>query len=102
MPDDPQLVKIEIRDEEHEVETLWAFDLGNNLYKLDNTPWFAYRISTGDIIEAEPVEGDGFPVFKRVVQKSGYRTIRIRAEQNFDDELFEEIKSLGCSFEGAV
>ena len=102
MSNDSQLVKIEIRGEDNQVETVWAFDLGNHLYKLDNTPWFAYRISTGDIIEAEREEADGFPVFKRVVEKSGYRTVRIVADQDFDDEFFEQINSLGCSFEGAT
>jgi len=50
MSDEPKLVKVELRDEEGEVETLWAFDLGNHRYKLDNTPWYAYGVSTGDVI----------------------------------------------------
>jgi len=41
-------------------------------------------------------------VFKCVVEKSGYRTIRIVSELEFSDELFQEIKNLGCSFEGAT
>jgi len=101
MAEDPKLVKVELRGEDGEVETLWAFDLGNGRYKLDNTPWYAYGVSTGDVIEAAPEDHAGFPVFKAVVEKSGYRTVRITAASDFTDEFFEEIKALGCSFEGA-
>ena len=102
MSSDLKLVKVELRGTNGEVETLWAFDLGNQRYKLDNTPWYAYGVSAGDIIEAESDTTDGFPVFRRVVEKSGYRTIRILSEQGFGDELFQQIKGLGCSFEGAT
>jgi hypothetical protein len=101
MAGDPNLVKVELRGKDGEVETLWAFDLGGGRYKLDNTPWFAYGVSTGDVIEAEREEPGGFPVFRRVVEKSGSRTIRIASEEDFSDELFQQIKDLGCSFEGA-
>jgi hypothetical protein len=101
MADDPNLVKVELRGDDGEVETLWAFDLGNGRYELDNTPWYAYGISTGDVIEAEREDPEGFPVFKSVVAKSGYRTVRITAATDFTDDFFEEIKDLGCSFEGA-
>jgi hypothetical protein len=98
---DPNLVKVELHGEDGEVETLWAFDLGNGRYKLDNTPWYAYGVSTGDVIEAEPEEPGHFPVFRKVVAKSGYRTVRIVSDKDFTDGVFEEIKHLGCSFEGA-
>src|SRR5436305_8300656 len=101
MAEDPKLVKVELRGNDGEVETLWAFDLGSGRYKLDNTPWYAYGVSTGDVIEAEREDPDGFPVFKNVVEKSGYRTVRITADSDFTDDFFEEIKALGCSFEGA-
>ena len=98
---DPNLVKVELRGEDDKVETLWAFDLGGGRYKLDNTPWYAYGVSTGDVIEAELEEPNGFPVFKRVVEKSGYRTVRIVSDEDFTNDVLEEIKDLGCSFEGA-
>src|SRR5437763_5731009 len=101
MAEDPNLVKVELRGGDGEVETLWAFDLGQDRYRLDNTPWYAYGVSTGDVIEAEREDPDGFPVFKRVVSKSGFRTVRITSDVDFTDDLFEEIKTLGCSFEGA-
>ena len=102
MAQEPPLVKVELRGDEEEVEPLWAFHLGGNLYRLDNTPWYAYRVSTRDVIEAEAGTASGFPVFGRVVEKSGYRTVRIVADEDFTDELLKEIKALGCSFEGAT
>jgi len=101
MPTEP-LVKVELRGDDGEVETLWAFHLGANRYRLDNTPWYAYRVSTGDIIEAEAESAGSFPVFRRVIEKSGYRTIRIVADVDFTDEFLKEINALGCSFEGAT
>ncbi len=84
MAENPNLVKVELRGDDGEVETLWAFDLGQDQYKLDNTPWYAYGVSTGDVIEAERQEPDGFPLFKRVVATSGYRTVRGERGQAFD------------------
>jgi hypothetical protein len=102
MAEDQRLVKVELRGPDDEVETLWAFDLGQGRYKLDNTPWYAYGVSVGDVIEAE-VEGDGgFPVLRRVLEKSGYRTVRITSGADFTDDFLEQIKALGCSLEGAT
>jgi hypothetical protein len=101
MAEDPNLVKVELRGDDGEVETQWAFDLGQDRYKLDNTPSYAYGVSTGDVIEAKRSDPGGFPVFKRVVAKSGFRTVRITSDADFTDDFFEEIKTLGCSFEGA-
>jgi hypothetical protein len=101
MAEDPKLVKVELHGEDDEVETLWAFDLGNGRYKLDNTPWYAYGVSTGDVIEAQREDPGGFLIFRRVVEKSGYRTIRIASDEDFSDDLLYEIQGLGCSFEGA-
>ncbi len=43
-----------------------------------------------------------FSGFRKIVEKSGYRTIRIVADEDFTDELLREINALGCSFEGAT
>jgi hypothetical protein len=95
-----ELVKVEIRTND-EVETLWAQPLGNSLYRLDNTPWYAYGVSWRDVVEATPQDG-GFPLFTRVVDKSGYRTVRVIVR---DDAELEQLKAgvlaLGCTFEGA-
>lgn len=95
-----QLAKIAFRDAEGHVETLWAFDLGNHLYKLDNTSWFQYGVSYKDIVEALP-QADGFPFFTRVVEKSGYRTLRVMDEERVPRQLLDSLVEVGCSYEGA-
>ena len=101
---DDKYVKIGLRDDDGEVETPWAISLGGDLYQIENTPFFAYRISAGDVVEALP-ESDGFLFFKRVVRKSGHRTVRVMLEESAEVEpgptLLADIKRLDCSFEGA-
>jgi len=94
------LVKVAFRDAKGEIETLWAFDLGDHRYRLDNTPWFQYGVSYQDIVEAFP-EPDGFLFFTRVVEKSGYRTIRVQADTGVPQSLIDNLTASGCSFEGA-
>ena len=55
---------------------MWATPMGGNRYRLENLPFFAYGMSFHDIVEAEPAQ-DGMLDFVRVVEKSGYRTIRV-------------------------
>lgn len=102
--DDDKYVKIGIRDDDGDVETPWAVSLGGNLYQIDNTPFFAYGISAGDVIEALP-EPDGFLFFQRVVRKSGHRTVRVMLPESAEIEpgptLLGDIKRLGCTYEGA-
>jgi hypothetical protein len=73
---EPDLVKLEVRLDDGTVETPWAKKVGENLYRSYNIPFLAYRLSAGDIVEAEP-QARGFPVVKRVAEKSGNRTIRV-------------------------
>lgn len=87
-----------------DVETLWAFPLGGNLYRLDSSPFFAYRVSWLDIVEAEP-DDEGVLSFVRVVEKSGNRTVRVITEgyETTSKEakpFLEGIIDLGCSYEG--
>ena len=102
--DNHSYVKIGIRDETGQVETLWAIPVGDNLFRLDNVPFFAYRISDGDIVEAAP-DTDGMLMFTRVVRKSGNRTIRallpLPLEEEPSSSLMETLKRVGCSFERA-
>ena len=101
MSEEKQLTKVVFRDDAGKVETLWAFDLGENLYQLDNTPWYQYSVSWKDVIEAVPESGGELPLFRRVVEKSGYRTLRVALDEPATDVFLDEIKQLGCLFEGA-
>ena len=101
MPKEKPLTKVAFRDDDGKVETLWAYDLGENLYQLDNTPWYQYGLSWKDVVEAVPQNEGELPLFRRVVAKSGYRTLRISLEEPATAEFLDEIKQLGCGFEGA-
>jgi hypothetical protein len=88
------------------VETLWSFDLGENRYRLDNSPFYAYSVSVGDVVFAPVDPVDGRPTFKSVLEKSGNRTVRVildppLATRNSSDAVVQVLVALGCSYEGA-
>lgn len=66
-------VLLRVPDEEGSttMETLWAVPLGNDLYQLDNSPFYAYGASCRDIVFAPANHADGLPIFEFVVLKSG-------------------------------
>jgi hypothetical protein len=100
------MVKVELRDYDNDVETLWATPLGRHRYRLENSPFFAYGVSWLDVIEARPPARGQIPAFLRVVTKSGHRTIRIIFKPPVDRSrksraVLESLVEMGCSFEGA-
>lgn len=100
------LFKVINEDGSVDAETLWATNLGNDKYKLDNSPFYAYSVSWEDIIYAPYDDDEQFPTFERVVEKSGNRTIRIIFDPpvedgNKSDRLLQGLVELGCSYEGA-
>jgi len=96
---EPPLTKIAFTDEQGDIETLWAFDLGGGRYKLDSTPWYQYGVSWQDIVSASL--RDGQLHFDRVLTKSGYRTLRVRSDQRVPQGLLDSLVEIGCSYEGA-
>ncbi|OAI19161.1 MULTISPECIES: DUF4265 domain-containing protein [Methylomonas] len=89
-----------------EVESLWAYDLGNDRYKIDNLPFFAYSVSLHDIVLAPLNSVEGMATFERVLSKSGNRTIRVIfnppvSEGNESKALLDTLISLGVEYEGA-
>jgi hypothetical protein len=100
------MVKVELRDHYDNVETLWATPLGRNRYRLENSPFFAYSVSFLDVIEARLPSTGGFPVLRRVIEKSGHRTIRITFKLPVDKSrksksILKKLEKMGCSYEGA-
>jgi hypothetical protein len=89
-----------------EVETLWAYDLGGDNYKVDNLPFFAYSVSLHDVVLAPFDEAEGFATFERVLSKSGNRTIRVifdppLREGNESRRILDSLVALGVEYEGA-
>jgi len=106
----PEMSKVLFRIQEPDgsvnVETLWATPLGEDLYQLDNSPFYAYSASWKDIVYAPYDPAEEFPTFQRVWTKSGHRTIRIIFKEPVEEgsaskRVLEELVSLGCSYEGA-
>ena len=100
---DATQVKVLLQEGEY-VETLWADPLGNNLYRLDNLPFWAYGISWHDVVEATPAP-DGMLTMVRVVTKSGHRTVRARFNPGIDVNVearatLDRAVAVGCTFEG--
>jgi hypothetical protein len=95
------MVKVAFRVDD-EVETLWATPVGTNLFRLDNSPFFAYRVSWLDIVEAHLADS-GQLEFLRVSEKSGHRTVRAILDDVTAAEaapLLGLLKQAGCSYEG--
>jgi hypothetical protein len=107
--EDERLVKVVLRVEDGAsvyVETPWARQVGPNEYELDNLPWYAYGISLGDAFEATPEADDPRPHLRRVLRKSGNRTIRIILAAPADESgegaaVLKTLIDMGCSYEGA-
>jgi hypothetical protein len=100
------LFRIVAADDSAETETLWAFDLGADQYKLDNCPFYAYSVSLGDVVFAPMDPDEGFPTFRNVVSKSGNRTLRVILDPpvkagNSSDAVLKALVEMGCSYEGA-
>jgi len=105
-PDSKVLFRIPEEDGSASVETLWATALGNDQYKLNNSPFYAYSVSWEDIVNAPFNDDEGLPTFERVIAKSGNRTVRVIFEPpvesgNSSDEVLQGLVALGCSYEGA-
>lgn len=105
-PDAKVLFRVPEEDGSAQVETLWATALGNDEYKLDNSPFYAYSVSWEDVVYAPVDPDEGRPTFVRVLRKSGNRTVRVIfdppvAEGNASAGVLQGLVELGCTYEGA-
>lgn len=86
-------------EDEYEIESLWCTQDGDN-YVIDNIPFVAKNISSGDVIKVEYVEEENAYYFEEIVEPSGNSTIRVLVD---DVELItsirESLSSLGCESE---
>ncbi len=58
-------------------ERVWAYSLGDNEYRIDNTPWFVRDLACDDVVSATAPDDASHPVFSHMVRKSEHLTIRI-------------------------
>jgi hypothetical protein len=94
-------VKVKLESPDGDVETLWATSMGEDRYRLDNSPFFAYSVSWLDIVEAH-LDEIGQLSMTRVVEKSGHRTVRVVLEAPAaSSALLDQLNAIGCTYEGA-
>ena len=84
-------------------ETLWAEDLGGNLFRLSNIPFYVTGFAMNDVVRCTDENG-----WKRVVgmhRDSGNGTLRLIFTVANDSpragQVLDELKSVGCSIETA-
>lgn len=97
--------EIQNDDGSMEVETLWAEPLGEQVYRIDNSPFYVYSVLWRDEVLAPP-SAEGLPTFQRVVSKSGNRTVRVRLDPPYEEgnesaKEMQDLVAIGCSFEGS-
>lgn len=88
-------------------EVLWATRTGPGTFRLDNIPFYARGLSSGDVVAAE--ESERGPLrFKAVVEPSMHSTIRVVLAKNCSDcrpieermsDLRGKLTALGCNTE---
>ncbi len=100
------LFRVPADDGTDDVETLWAKPLGDDLYELANSPFYAYGVSWKDTVFAPFDPAEELPCVERVDAKSGHRTVRVIFEERARkkgraDRVLQALVKLGCTYEGA-
>ncbi len=80
-------------------ESILATEVGRNRYRLQSIPRYADDVSLGDIVATATVNGQ--PEFKKVIEKTGRRTLRVIFEEdiregNEADKTLKGLASFGC------
>lgn len=103
--DDLDLVKVTFRLDPGEwhgsaTETLWAKKVGPELFRLDNSPFFAFGISYQDVVVARGEEGR--LVFVQPFARGGHSTYRILLKDDNRasfESLWAPLRTAGCTYE---
>lgn len=105
---DEELTKLHIDLPNHWAiggESLWAKPLGDDLYQIENVPFFAYGLNYQDIVRATPDSPELKPEIREVVEPSGHQTIRVIFDKTTDREhqvkLLESLEQYKASYERA-
>lgn len=91
-------------DDDPMPESMWAEPLGDDTYRLCNSPFFFYGVSFEDVVRAAPA-ADGMLEFQEVVARSGASTFRIMVREGVGQDQFDRYRQplldLGGSLERA-
>lgn len=86
-------------EQEYKIESLWAIKK-DNLYQINNIPFFINNIALGDIVSIENDEGELY--FDELIQESGNSTVQLISFSNKSQgEIGAKFEELGCSWEGS-
>ena len=82
-----------------------AKELGNDLYQIENVPFFAYGLNYLDIVKAIPESHDLKPEIQEVVKQSGHKTIRVifnkTVEREQQAKLLDTLEKFNATYERA-
>ena len=94
MNDNNELMKLHIDLPNHWAtggESLWVKPLGNDMYELDNVPFYAYGLNLGDVVRAEQIESSLKPQVVEVHSRSGHATLRVFFPKHLQNDRQAEI-----------
>ncbi|MEQ8415841.1 MAG: DUF4265 domain-containing protein [Imperialibacter sp.] len=102
------LVKLHIELPKHWAiggESLWAEPLGNDLFKIQNVPFYAYGLNYCDTVVATPDSKDSAPEIRKLVEAGGHRTLRLYFNQEIgrahQEEILKSLLTFGATCERA-
>jgi hypothetical protein len=80
------------------LETLWGRQLDENLFQIDNIPFFVVGVSCEDIVTASYFDNQWY--FDKVVRASGHSTVRVVVyDEKQMQPLRQSLRDYGCSSE---
>jgi hypothetical protein len=104
--DEPGLERIRIQlaaDAPFRFESLWAEPLGDDRYRLRNTPFVAKDLNFHDIVRATSQAPNELPSINKVVERSGHKTLRIFfADEQLPstiDEVLRKLNEMNANYE---
>ncbi|MFP5246225.1 MAG: DUF4265 domain-containing protein [Thermoanaerobaculia bacterium] len=89
----------------HALETMWAEPLGDDRYRLQNVPFYAYGLSFDDVVNARQIGGQLF--VQDVIERGGHSTYRIFLSQGVAPdklrfrESWRQLEEIGVTYEQA-
>ncbi|MDX2248414.1 MAG: DUF4265 domain-containing protein [Bacteroidia bacterium] len=87
-------------------ESFWATPLGDDLFRLENVPFYAYGLNFHDIVRATCDSEEQKPEIREIVAMSGHRTFRVYFEKNIErpiqEEILDSMRDLKISYERAT
>ncbi|WP_430907224.1 DUF4265 domain-containing protein [Maribacter sp. 2-571] len=86
-------------------ESLWATPLGNDLFRIENVPFYAYGLNFHDVVKAIPESDELIPEVRELVELSGHRTFRVFFEKSINrkkqEDVLNSMQILTISYERA-